>query len=93
MKKSTAVLTFLITATLVLLVARAFVANKISTSGILLSKINDEIKVYKTQNSNLREDLFLKSSLTNISTQASKLGFVKQKENLILAPLPVALKR
>lgn len=93
MKKSTAILTFLITATILLTMARAIVANKISTSGILLSKINDEINFYKTQNTNLRESLFSKSSLINISSQAGKLGFVEKRENLILAPLPVALKR
>lgn len=100
MKKSTfsargglVFLTFLIIATFVLALSRAVVSNRISTSGIILDRINNEINFYKTANATLSEKFLSQSSLTNISSQAGELGFIEKKDKLILVPLPVALKR
>jgi hypothetical protein len=63
------------------------VSNRLSTSGIVLGKIEEEIRFYKTENSSLAEEFFLVSSLNNIESRAATLGFVKEKSPLVLTSL------
>ncbi len=94
MKKPALTILFLIFVILVLSVVKTFVSNRISTSGMVLGAIEDKISYYKTENALLSEKLYSMSSLTNISNQAEKLGFVEEKTNFVLTnPLPIALKQ
>jgi len=93
MKKYKFIIKFLITITLFLAVGRVVVSNIISTSGIELGKINEEIAIFRTQNDSLKQELFSKSSLENLASEAAKLGFTDKKENFVLtSPLPIALR-
>lgn len=75
-------------------VARVVVSNSISTSGVELGKINEEITFYKLENDNLSEKVFSMSSLSQIASEAAKLGFVDNKENFVLTnPLPIAARQ
>lgn len=83
----------LVISALVLALVRVVVSNIISTSGVELGRINEEIAQVKLQNDGLREEFFSKTSMENIATQAAKLGFTDKKENFVLtSPLPVALR-
>lgn len=87
------ILKSLIIITLFLAVGRVVVSNLISTSGVDLSRINDEIAVVRSQNDILKEELFSKSSLENIASEAAKAGFTDKKENFVLTgPLPIAAR-
>lgn len=91
MKKiGTTIIIFVIMLSLV----QVFISNSFSTKGILLNDIESKIKSYKKENAFLNEKLLLVSSFTNISSQASQLGFVTEKSYVSLtSPLPLALKR
>lgn len=91
--KHTFLIKTLVIITLFLLAGRVVVSNIISTSGVELGFINEQIAVLRVENDTLKQELFLKSSLENIATEAAKLGFIDKKENFVLnAPLPIALR-
>jgi hypothetical protein len=74
-------------------IIQAVVSNRLSTSGIILGKIEDEIHSYKTENLSLSQEYFLVSSLSNISSRATVLGFVKEKSPLVLSTSDVVAVR
>lgn len=79
---------------LVLSVVQVVVSNILSTTGITLSHLEDEIRVLKKENSALSEQVLTASSLTRIASSASELGFVDSKSYVfVTAPLPLAQKR
>lgn len=94
MKKPAFLILFLIISVLGLSVVKTFVANRISTSGSTLGAIQERINFYKIENTLLSEKLYSLSSLTNVSSQADKLGFVEEKSKFVLVnPIPIALKQ
>lgn len=84
MKKYNLILTILILITLSLAVTRVVVSNTMTTSGLALSRINEQVNFYKTQNEVLEERFLLFSSLTFLATEAAKLGFADSKSNFVL---------
>ena len=72
-------------------IIQAVVSNRLSTSGIVLGKIEEEIRYYKTENASLAEGFFLATSLNNIASRASVLGFVKEKSPLVLTKTDMVL--
>lgn len=77
-----------------LTIVQIVVSNSLSTSGISLANVNREINQYKKENTFLRERLLEASSLTNIEKKALTMGFGREgTEFVIVAPLPLALKR
>lgn len=93
MKKYNMILTILILITLSLVVVRVVVSNRISTSGLELSRLEEEISSYSTQNEVLEERFLLSSSLTFLATEAARLGFTDKKNNLVLTSPLTAVKR
>lgn len=76
---------------LALSLVQVVVANSISTTGIELGKIESEIAAYKKKNAVLHEQVLISSSLTNIASEASRLGFEESKSQLVVeSPLPIA---
>jgi hypothetical protein len=73
---------------------RIYISNQVATSGVVLGQIQQRIDSYKMENIILAENLYTKSSLTNIAEQASKQGYVEQKTNFVLnGQVPVAYKQ
>lgn len=94
MKNSKLLIALAIIAIILLTIGKIVVSGMVSTSGIELSKIDNEIEKYKTENIILREKLLSNSSLVNISSKAAILGFVGKKSDFFLnKPLPLAVKR
>ncbi|HZJ18674.1 MAG TPA: hypothetical protein VFD45_03595 [Patescibacteria group bacterium] len=94
MKKPITLIILLLLIVLVLSVVRTVVSNGMSTSGSMLSRVSEELDYYKTENASLKEMVYLKASLTNISSEAAKLGFVDQKTSFaISSSLPIAVKQ
>ncbi len=93
MKKSVIIL--FITVTIILLsIAQTILSNMLSTSGVPMSKINKELQAYKTENTQIREKLFLRSSLINIASKAAELGFVESKSEFVLkTSMPLAVRQ
>lgn len=94
MKKPIIILTILIFMIITLFGVRAYVSNRLSTSGVELGYVKDEINKYKTENIILSEKVNSLSSLSNISSAAVKLGFSESKSNYALTKAkPIALKQ
>lgn len=94
MKKHKVTITsFLFLVIIILSIIQTAVSNRLSTSGIVLGKIEDEIRYYKTENASLAEGFFLASSLSNIASRAGVLGFVKEKSPLVLSTSDVVAVR
>lgn len=91
MKKPIFILGILILTILSLFVVRTVVLNRISTSGLALGDMQSQIASLQTQNTILREKIFADSSLTHISSEAAKKGFVEGSSSFAVAKnLPLA---
>lgn len=84
MKKSYIIIIFLLGLVITLSIGKAVLHNMLSTSGILVSKTEQEINFYKTQNAVLSEELLTASSLTNIIEKAKLSGFTNENTLMVL---------
>ena len=94
MKKQTRLLiTIVVSIVIALSVVQVAVSNSLSTTGITLSYIEQEIKLYKKDNAFLREKFLVSGSLLQVASKAASLGFVEGKQQLVVgASLPIAIK-
>jgi hypothetical protein len=59
-----------------------------------LGQIQEQSNSYKMENIQLAENLYTKSSLTNIADEALKDGYIEQKTDFVLnGQVPVAYKQ
>lgn len=94
MKKSSITIIILIVTIIALSIIQTGISNKLSTKGVLLSKIEDEINFYKTQNAILSQKLLSYSSFTSLTSRASNLGFTKVRTEIALgSSVPLAVKQ
>jgi len=76
-----------------LLVARVTMVDNISTTGITLVDIQNQIATYKDQNELLKVQYLQAAAYTNIAKKATKLGYVPVTSEVDLsAPMPLALR-
>jgi cell division protein FtsL len=93
MKKPVLVIMVLSLIVVVLLVARITLVNSISTTGIKLVDIQNQINEYKNENELLKVQYLQAASYTNIASKAKQLGYVTVKSQVDLAaPLPMAMR-
>lgn len=69
---------------IVLFIVQISISNMLSTGGIRLSQIQQQIADYQRSNAILREQIYSQASLTNISSKADKLGFVAEDKKTAL---------
>ncbi len=94
MKKPGLIILTLILVIVALSVVKIFISNNVSTSGVVLVKIQEELDKYKFENSIIAEKLYTMTSLTNISNKARTLGYIDSKSDFVLSKqLPVAIKQ
>jgi cell division protein FtsL len=94
MQKPVLLIGALVLVMLGLSIIRIYISNQIATSGVMLVQIEQQLDSYKMENILLAENLYTKSSLTNIAEQALKQGFVEQKSDFVLnGQVPVAYKQ
>lgn len=93
MKKPILVITFLSLVIVLLIILRVSLVNSISTTGIQLVDLQNQIAYYENQNELLKVQYLQAASYTNISQKATKLGYVPVSNEVDLdAPAPLALK-
>ncbi|MBI2195837.1 MAG: hypothetical protein HYU48_02225 [Candidatus Levybacteria bacterium] len=94
MSKPALILTTLISLVILLSIARISVANRISTSGLEVKNIEDQVAALRKENLILQEKLLTVSSFTQIASKAAKLGFMPAKANLVIKfGVPVAIRQ
>lgn len=95
MKRGYILLAGLILVVVILSVLQISISNMLSIGGIELSQVQTQIDGYQKENAVLKEQIYRVASLTNISQEAEKLGYVQgiSKSTLVIANLqPLALK-
>lgn len=93
MKKPYLIIIFLFGLVISLSVAKAMLHNMLSTSGVLVSKVESEINFYKTQNAILSEAFLKSSSLANIALKAQDSGFTSENNLMVLkTSRPLAIR-
>lgn len=93
MEKSKFFISGIILIIIFLSIIQVVVSNGLSTSGVILGKLQNEINLYERENTVLKEKFLTVSSLTNVASQAAELGFIEEKTYVLLsAPLPLAVK-
>jgi hypothetical protein len=94
MKKQVLLIGTLVLIVFGLSIIRIYISNQVATSGVMLGQIQQQVDAYKMQNMLLAENLYTKSSLTNIAQEASNEGYVEQKTDFVLnGQVPVAYKQ
>lgn len=94
MKKQVLLIAGLVLIVFGLSIVRIYISNQVATSGVILGQIQQQIDTYKMENIILAENLYSKSSLTNIAVEAQNQGFVEQKSDFVLnGQVPVAYKQ
>jgi cell division protein FtsL len=90
-RKPYLVLGVLFTVIAILFGVRVVVSTRITTSGLALGEMQDEIAQYKTENTTLKQQIFALSSLSHVSEAASRVGFVESKSTFaVTAAHPIA---
>ncbi len=93
MKKQNVLLSTIIVIIIILSIVQVGVSNSLSTTGVVLSGLEQDILFYKKENAVLREKLLVTSSLTQVASKAAELGFVEGKSQLFVSKSwPVAVK-
>jgi cell division protein FtsL len=91
MKKPVLFIVTMILTIIGLSIVHVAVANNISTTGVNLSKLQDELDTYKRENAFLHEKILELSSLTYINEKAEQSGFIASKGDYYFStPLPLA---
>lgn len=96
MKRTHILFTILGSIILVLVVVQMGVSNMLSTGGITLSEIENQIQATQRQNAILKEKILSVSSLTYISQEAVKDGFAPDTMEAVVvshAQPPIALNQ
>lgn len=93
MKKFKLLITFFVFTVVFLSIVQTVVSNRLSTTGPLFSKIENETNFYKKENLLLSEQLLTASSFNTIALKAESLGFVEGKIKVVTASLPLALRQ
>lgn len=94
MKKPSLIIVFLVLAVIALSIVRTFIANNVSTSGVVLSDLEAQGSSLQTENAVLAEKLYTLTSLSRISEKAEKLGFSETKKTFAISgQRPVAFKQ
>ncbi len=93
MKKPMLVISFLGIIVVALVVARITLENSISTTGIKLVDLQNQISAVKKENELLKVAYLQAGSYTNIAIKAKQLGYISVKSQIDLAtPLPIAMR-
>lgn len=95
MKKPALVIIFLIGIIISLSIVKVIADNRLSTSGVFVGKVEEEISFYKTQNAILSEELLASSSLMNVAAKAVELGFTSEDSSVMVLKTsrPLAVNR
>lgn len=79
---------------IILSLVQIVVSNQLSTTGLVLGKLEDQLKIVKENNFALQEQVLISSSFTTIASSASSLGYIERKSQIYLTTsAPLALNR
>lgn len=72
---------------------QVILSNSLSTTGIALSRLENEVVEYKRQNALLHEVILTETSLTKIASKAATFGYLQGKSQIVIRGfVPIAAK-
>lgn len=74
---------------LILSVIQLLVSNKLSTDGLMLTNLEQEIDSYRQKSMLLSEEITKSMALTQLSSKAAELGFIKEGRILSISGVMV----
>ncbi len=94
MKRSILFIGFVTLIIVSLSVVQISLSNNLSTKGIVLGQLEEQIKYYKHENSILEEQMLTLTSYSHIASAAAELGFIHEKKITYLNnTMPVAFEQ
>lgn len=94
MNKSRLLIIAILGAIVLLSIGKIATANMLATGGIDLDSMYTKIATLKKENMVMREKVYMKSSLTEVASEAATMGFVQEKtEAYVPASAPIALRQ
>jgi|GEM_PF-4225892 len=80
-----------VTMVLILTLVQVIVSNTLSTTGVKLGDMQDQISALHRENMILEEKVLKASSLSHISSQAKDMGFLFDKSTVVISDhIPLA---
>lgn len=93
MKKQSILITSLIFIVIVLSLVQVVLSNSLSTTGLDLYNIDNQVLAIKNENSSIREKLLSETSLTEIASKAAEEGYIAENSHVFVgSSIPVAVK-
>lgn len=77
---------------IILLFLQVLVANRLTTAGLTLSQMDNEVMTLRDENEFLERKIATFSSLVSVSQKAAEAGYTKPKLYYLVAEIPVALE-
>ncbi len=94
MKQAVGIISSLFGVIIILSIVQISISNAFSTDGITLGAMQEKIAGLEKENMLLKEKIYTLSSYTNISSEASTLGFVENKSTIVLGGVqPLAIRQ
>lgn len=94
MNKPIFIISALVLVVIVLTVTRVIISNNLSTTGVDLSRIDQEIDTYQRKNALLQEKTLQASAFISLGHEAEKEGYEVMSSQVVLtSPLPIAYTR
>lgn len=79
---------------IILAVVQVVVSNSLSTRGVGLDSLDQQVALYKKDNALVKEKLLKISSLDYVASSAARIGFVEEKSRIFVSSsLPIAVKQ
>lgn len=93
MRKKRVVLFIIVGVFIALSLVQVVLSNSLSTTGIALSRLENEVARYQRLNSMLRETILTETSLTKIASSAATFGFLQQSSQIVIdSSIPIAAR-
>lgn len=93
MKKSSFIISVFVGIIILLSIVQGAVSNKLSTKGVMVGVIEEQVNYYKTENAILSEKLLSYSSFTNVTQKATDMGFEKESKQIVISSsVPLAVR-
>lgn len=94
MKKPLILFTLLLSVVVVLAISQVVISNSLSTRGVGLDSLDQQIAVYKKKNALIKEKLLEISSFNYIASSAARIGFIEEKSRIFVSSsLPIAIRQ
>jgi len=92
MKNLSRITKIIIAITIILVIGQVLIANRLTSFGLTLNKLNQEKQGLDEENKHWQQQIASSSSLTRLAEKAAENGYIKAQTLYLTPKLPVALE-